>query len=159
MWVAGIKRYFENPANWEHIIDSDVEHIWCNALGYSTPLTGNELSRMRQFPRAFGLLATLPQAYIDLRARAGQIADEFYNYRCTAYACGHFVAQTEASRTHFVARVKRYFENPANWEHIQNEDVEQFYRTAISDEQPTGTLAQDIRRLLEARVRPLLAHN
>ncbi|MDR3195534.1 MAG: hypothetical protein LBT58_01905 [Endomicrobium sp.] len=107
--------------------------------------------------------ATAIQAYIQKPPdeRAEQIADEFYNYRYgTTAPTGHFVAQDDRSREYFVVRVKRYFENPENWEHIQNEDVEQFYRTAISDEQPTGTLAQDIRRFLEARVRPLLAaHN
>jgi hypothetical protein len=62
-----------------------------------------------------------------LIARAEQIAEEFCNYRCPMmYGEPHFVAQTEENRANVIARVKRYLENPANFEHVQNLNIDHF---------------------------------
>jgi hypothetical protein len=38
----------------------------------------------------------------------------------------HLVAQTEENRANVIARVKRYFRNSKNWEHIKRLDTEHF---------------------------------
>jgi hypothetical protein len=68
-----------------------------------------------------------------LAERAEQIAQEFYNHRCTAYEGGHFVEQSDERRAEVVARVKRYFENPENWEHIKRLDIEHFANEVMGE--------------------------
>jgi hypothetical protein len=82
-----------------------------------------------------GVWGGAPQRRVQhpLAERAEQIALEFYNYRCTAYEGGHFVEQTEENRENVIARVKRYFKNPENWEHIQRLDIDHFANEVLGE--------------------------
>jgi hypothetical protein len=58
--------------------------------------------------------------------RIHKIGKKFYDHIVAVGEGGEIVAKTGESREYVVSRVKRYFENPENVEHIKRKDAEHF---------------------------------
>jgi hypothetical protein len=86
--------------------------------------------------------------------QAEQIALEFWNYRCEPPGMEPFIEQTEENRKVFLPLVKRYFENPANWEHIQNGDIDHFANEVFGEKNiPRSSVARaEIEKFLKDQI-------
>jgi hypothetical protein len=60
------------------------------------------------------------------RRRIHKIGKKFYDHIGAVGEGGEIVAKTDERREYVVSRVKRYFENPENVEHIKRMDAEHF---------------------------------
>jgi hypothetical protein len=106
------------------------------AIAFFNPQTLGDRIQATVVPRMLPCEAWFCTRYIKKFCNdeiAEQIALEFWNYRCEAFAGAHFVEQTDENRANVIARVKRYFRNSKNWEHIQNLDIDHFANEVLGE--------------------------